>query len=102
MKLGLIFLAVTAIACSPAPCPPTEPRAGSCAQVVDGGAPPPATCSGACMNMRVHSCELAKPTPKGASCEQVCETVQRENAGAGFNVSCLSKAKSCVEADACR
>lgn len=107
MKLGITTLAIACIevACSHAPCPANEPRvSGACPQIVDAGpdAQLPATCIGACTNMRRLGCELGRPTPKGAACEQVCENVQRENAGAGFNMSCVARASTCAEADSCR
>jgi hypothetical protein len=107
MKLGLIFVAASAlaIACASNPCPPNDPRVGAaCPQPSDAGAdgPLPATCAGACTNMRRLGCEHGKPTPKGATCEQVCDNVQRENAGAGFNVACIVQAASCAAADSCR
>lgn len=109
MKLGLLSLAIAGVlvACASNPCPPPQPRVGgACAPPPDAGVdahdPLPATCGGACANMRARSCELGKPTPRGASCEQVCERVQRENGRAGFNTSCVARATTCAEADSCR
>lgn len=105
MKLGIITLAIVGllVACASTPCPANEPRttAGSCPQS-DGGADASTPCGAACTNMRRLGCELGKPTPMGATCERVCENVQSENAGVGFNASCLAKVTNCVDADACR
>lgn len=106
MKLGIIALAIagTVVACASAPpCPANEARiAGACSQDAGPDAPLPATCAGACSNARRLGCEIGKPTPKGGTCEQVCENVQRENAGAGFNVTCIARANACVDVDMCR
>lgn len=52
--------------------------------------------------MRYHECSLGKTTPKGATCERVCENTLENTAGVGFPVKCLTNATSCKEADACR
>lgn len=91
--LSLVALAALT-ACSPSPTPiaPVEP--------LDAARPP--ACGSACEHLRALGCTLGKPTPRGASCETVCDNVQVENAGAGFPTACLSTAKTCAAADACR
>lgn len=60
------------------------------------------TCAGACARMRDLGCPLGNKTPRGATCEEVCKNVQENNAGAGFDVRCLSTARSCAATSACR
>lgn len=61
--------------------------------------PAPSGCPDACSHMRQLDCELGRPTPRGATCEDVCEGVQRN--GVDFNTGCLSAAPSCAAADEC-
>lgn len=89
----LLFLLPIACAPAPAPKPPVFEQP-------DGARP--ATCESACENMRTRECELGKPTPRGATCEKVCTNVWENNAGAGFPVVCLTGARTCEEAKACR
>jgi hypothetical protein len=93
----LLFATALLAACRPAPPPPEPPVV----IVVPDAASPP-TCDGACQHMRELGCELGKPTPRGATCEQVCVRVQVENGGAGFDFACLTRAGSCADADSCR
>lgn len=58
-------------------------------------------CASACVNLRALGCPAGSPTPKGTTCEAVCENAS----GTGFspvNTACLSAAKSCAESAACR
>lgn len=34
---------------------------------------PPVGCFSACLNLRVHGCEVAADTPEGSKCEEICE-----------------------------
>lgn len=62
--------------------------------------PSSATCATVCANMVKLSCPSAKPTAKGATCEQVCNNVQ--NSGAiKWDLTCRSKALTCAAADLC-
>ncbi|MDQ2668027.1 MAG: hypothetical protein M3Z05_18795 [Gemmatimonadota bacterium] len=94
--VALLIVATTLVAaCGPAPAPQApsvEPEAGA----------PAMGCGSACTNLRSLHCSLGEPTKKGASCEVVCDNVQVNNAGAGFPVACLTHAKSCDAANACR
>lgn len=114
LALFPLALGVVTVACSPA-CPnPDTPEARASARTDcpkdepkdagprDANAPLPNTCAGACTNLRERSCPLGQNTPKGSTCEAFCENIQANNAGAGFNISCMVKAKTCAEADACR
>lgn len=60
------------------------------------------SCSSACERLRALGCMVGQRTPHGASCETVCTRVQADNAGAGFPIACLTAAKTCAIADACR
>lgn len=91
----LIFVIIVALAGCPQPANP--PPAPELPDASSG-----ASCSTACENMRLLGCEVGKPSPKGASCETVCDNVHVNNAGAGFPVGCLTRARSCKAADACR
>ncbi len=95
MRTVVVLVAFALAGCPaqpPKPPPTEEPDASR----------PTGTCASACENMRRLGCELGKPTPNGASCESVCDRVQRENGGAGFNVHCLARASACAGAEACR
>lgn len=68
--------------------------------------PPPrpvdgvATCADACHRADDLSCPWAKPTPKGMTCEAVCN----EGISSGlftFNLECRAKAPSCTAAEVC-
>jgi len=84
MKRLLVILALSLAACPP-PAPPV---------------PPPSTgCAAACEHMRALECELGKPTPRGASCEQVCEATQAN--GVNFNTGCVAAAATCAAAEEC-
>lgn len=103
ISLSLLAVLASLAACGGS-CPP-EARSGASPGCADAGPPGPvvaATCETACTNMRAHRCLLGEPTPKGATCEVVCKNVQAENAGAGFNVQCITRAETCAAAEACR
>ncbi len=55
-----------------------------------------AQCEQACGALRDAGCPEGKPTPKGASCEEVCV-----NAGLMLPVACVSRAKSENDIQAC-
>ncbi len=94
MKLVALF-ALALVACAPAPSPVSPP-------VEQADAAQRTTCATACTNLRMLKCKLAETTPRGATCEKVCQNVQENNAGAGFSTACLSSVKSCSDIDACR
>ena len=94
--LVLVFLlgvASAGAACVPSPQEPVTPPSD------EAGA---ASCESACANLQTHHCALGEPTVRGGSCEVFCGNVQENNAGAGFNVSCLARVKTCEDAKACR
>lgn len=94
--IAILTMATTLVAaCGPAPAPQAP-------STVEAEAGAPNSCTTACTNLRKLHCPLGEPTRKGASCETVCDNVQVNNAGAGFPVVCLTRAKSCEIADTCR
>lgn len=53
-----------------------------------------------CAHLQIMHCPSGDPTPKGATCEAVCENT--ESSGyASENPRCQAKATSCESADAC-
>lgn len=64
------------------------------------GAKRGASCASACTQLRYLSCEAAEPTGEGATCEEVCETVQKSGV-IHWDLGCRSKAKTCEAIDAC-
>lgn len=62
--------------------------------------PPPSVerCPDACEHLRALSCDLAKPTPRGKTCEQLC--LNMESNGVRF-ISCTITAPTCEAADLC-
>lgn len=94
MRVSMLFVVSLTTGCSPAPAPrpPVE-------QSDSARAP---SCGSACEHLRALGCAVGKATPRGASCETVCDRIQTDNAGAGFPVACLTAAKTCAIADACR
>lgn len=76
---------------------PTPPKPAPRPAVADAGG-----CGPACSHLRSKRCELGEPTPRGVTCEELCTRVLEENGGLGFPTDCISKADSCVEAEACR
>lgn len=76
MKCCTLVLVATMVSCTgkviptPEPPPPTTATTIVLPEVVVS---PEASCDTACSNQRLMGCELGRPTPKGASCEEVCE-----------------------------
>ena len=101
MRLGLwwvIWTLVIAAGCLPRP-GPIEP-----APVVDQKTEPEAgiegTCAHACDRLRVLGCREAEPTPRGATCEDVCENIQ----SSGFiewDLACRAAIQGCEAVDLC-
>jgi len=58
----------------------------------------PAACPEACEKGAELGCVWATPTPKGATCIEVCESANRI---LPWNTECLWGARTCEEADAC-
>lgn len=83
----LVLLFAPLSACLPGPIPDPDPnnRVG---------------CEEMCDRMRSLKCSSGKPTPNGASCEHVCENIQKS----GFlklDLECRYEAESCEAADSC-
>lgn len=64
---------------------------------------PPADAAGcpeACAHLAQLGCDEAKPTPGGATCLDVCVSVQRSEATA-LDIACVVSAATCSAANAC-
>jgi hypothetical protein len=61
---------------------------------------PEAGCAAACDHLRALHCPAAVPTPEGATCEDVCVTVQRSGI-LTWDLECRARAASCDAIDAC-
>lgn len=80
-------------------CPPTpSPDPGPNPPPQPPQPPPAASCSGACLHARELGCSWAQPTPKGATCETVCNAAQ---ALEPWNLACRSSAASCAAVEGC-
>lgn len=85
-----IICAIGAVGCPPTP-PPNPPSAP------DAGA---GSCPLVCDHLRALSCPGGAPTPEGATCEQVCQTIQ-ESGIVHWNLTCRAAASTCAAIDAC-
>lgn len=105
----LVMLFLASIACSschatvgpfepdpaPQPEPPSPWEAGDAAP-----APVPSgSCQAACARGAKLNCSWAKPTPKGASCVDVC--LNGEGSPSSMQPDCVKNADSCDSAAAC-
>lgn len=91
-------VALLAVACPPLPPDVPEPPSPS-----DGGAP---SCSGdpcdvTCCHYRRLGCDEGEDTPKGRSCEDVCEVADAEGIELSKDPACMSEASSCEAARDC-
>lgn len=90
---------------APAPVPPKpKPTPVPVPVVVTPPAPAPApaapSCFTACAQFRLKGCKEGTPTNDGATCEEVCETMQ----SSGFivyDLSCASKIQLCSDISKC-
>lgn len=57
-------------------------------------------CDKACSRVRSLGCREALPTAGGATCEQICETVQ-ESGIVVWNLGCFESAPDCQTVAAC-
>jgi hypothetical protein len=89
----LAFLALASCPGCPPPAPPVTPDAKDAAT--------PGTCGGVCANGRRLGCAFAQNTPQGASCEDVCNNLERSGV-TSWDLSCRSVARSCAEVDQCQ
>jgi hypothetical protein len=87
---AMAFVALCILgACPPKPIPPQPP-------IHDGDA----TCADACARAREMECEFAKPTPNGATCEDVCQNIQDKGLFS-LDLDCRVAARTCKQAEAC-
>lgn len=105
MKLLLIALFVTFLACAPGqlPNPPPGPDADASGPPVPTSplpspAPGTATCDTWCLHAVALGCVAAQSTPGGASCIDVCKNFDGPLA---LNVACRTNAATCDAADEC-
>ena len=59
-----------------------------------------ATCADVCAHAAELGCPSAEPTPDGASCEAVCESVQASGI-VRWDLGCRAAARTCEDADVC-
>ena len=105
----LAFLAVCGWGGCRPPVPPVQPDAPDAPQpvvvigpvvVVDGGCT--TTCDCLCSNEARHGCPEAAPTPKGKTCERVCQAVKDLKLPQdGIAADCIIKATTVAELRAC-
>ncbi len=91
--LSVYMLAVLALGsrCD-VPVEPVRPKP------VDAGTP--ADCAAACAHMRKLGCEEGKPTPKGATCEDVCNNVEASGT-ITLHPACVVKIERCDQVESC-
>jgi len=82
------FLFALCISCRPAPVPTPNPV----------GAP---TCKDVCARLADLKCEAAKPTPEGATCEDVCKNATSADSPIAWNLGCRRDAGTCAVIDRC-
>lgn len=59
-------------------------------------------CAAACAKLAQLGCPEAKPTPKGASCVEVCANTQGDSSPVSLQTDCVVRAGSCDDAKACQ
>jgi hypothetical protein len=64
-------------------------------------APAPSNCSVACAHLAALGCPEAQPTPKGATCVDVCSNVDSSGT-VSMQTDCVVRAVSCADANACQ
>lgn len=65
-----------------------------------GDSAAPGDCSAACSHLRDLGCPAGQPTPKGASCEEVCQSTE-DSGVVTLNPACVARAASCDAVDNC-
>lgn len=101
--LGALMLALAGVAAVLGLLVLTQCGPGPAVIVVPSARPEPGTpadCARACAHLRSLGCEEGKPTPGGASCEQVCDNVQQSGATA-LDLGCVVDAGTCARANGC-
>lgn len=89
-----ILLALALVACGPDVFTPTGPPPKERPDADSAG------CPEACAHLAHLGCDEAKPTPGGATCLDVCVSVQQSEATA-LDLVCVTAATSCDAANAC-
>jgi len=79
--------------------------AAHCEDVVQPGPAPhdagtPADCKTACDHLRALKCPEGEPTPKGATCETVCNHAEQSGTVTLWP-GCVVKIQTCAEIDSC-
>lgn len=61
-------------------------------------------CGKACTSYRKSGCKEGDPTPRGASCEEICENRLSEDLFPDYpaRLKCIAKSTSCTEARNCK
>jgi hypothetical protein len=76
--------------------------AGALAACSAPATPHPPTCSDACDHARELHCSIGDPTPAGATCEDVCASVEAMNLHeARWPIACVLNADTCSEIERC-
>lgn len=85
----------------PEPTPqPEPPDPWNDAAVDVGPAPAPGgSCADACAKLAALGCPAAKPTPKGATCVEVCQNTL--GSPVSLQPDCVVRATDCPSAEAC-
>ncbi len=96
MRLLTATIAVVALLLGPG-CPPPPPEPPP-PPSPDGGVP--ATCESMCAHWAELECDVAEPTPGGASCAEVCENVQ-DSGIIEWDLECRSRVVTCPAIDRC-
>jgi hypothetical protein len=96
VALVFVFAMASVLAC-PRPLPPAPPVPPADPSQ-DGGA---GGCAQACARLRELGCAAARPTPRGASCVEVCGNVE-SSGQVSWGPSCVVRSNSCAEASECQ
>lgn len=60
----------------------------------------PEACPAACAKLRELGCEEAEPTPNGATCEDVCKSIETSNL-VSVGPACVARAETCESVGEC-
>lgn len=60
----------------------------------------PVTCESFCARAAALGCAVSRPTPKGGTCQDICEAVQYSGI-AQWDLGCRIRATSCQAMEAC-
>jgi|GEM_PF-2180448 len=85
----------------PAPQPePPDPWGPSPDGATDAAPPPVTSCAAACAHLAALGCPESKPTPKGATCEAVCQNTL--GSPISLQTDCVIRATTCADTNACQ